>query len=63
MAVVEVLILNGAGITVQNVSGNTPLHYAILRVNINIVEILLSKGANVNIKNYYNDSPLDWGKI
>ena len=38
--------------------GITPLHYAVIKGNLEITDILLSYGANVNARNNFNETPL-----
>lgn len=44
-----------------NDSGNTPIHYAILKGALRIIDLFLSKGASVNIKNYNGETSLHYG--
>lgn len=45
--------------TQDRFTGNTPLHYAILRQDIDMINTLLDFGAELNIKNNDNNKPFD----
>ncbi|PVV01774.1 hypothetical protein BB560_003798 [Smittium megazygosporum] len=49
-------------INVQNISGNTPLHEAVLYKNSNSVSFLIEHGARVDIKNFSGNAPEDINK-
>ena len=42
--------------------GNTPLHFAAMRGNIEIAKLLIENGADINSKNKQNETPLDKAK-
>ncbi len=62
----HVAIANGADITVTDVNGNTPLHYACMRERVNsypgplkqMASLLLAHGANPNARNCTGQTPL-----
>ncbi len=56
--IVEILISNRADVSVQDNSGYTPLHCAVIRGRISIVEILLSNKAPVNAVTNDGRTPL-----
>jgi len=60
IAVVRLLIENGANVNVQTASGMTALHYAIevLESSTEIVALLLTAGAKVNAVNNQGKTPL-----
>lgn len=54
------LIASGAMINTQNsTNGNTPLHFASEKGNINLVKLLIKHSADLNILNYENKKPID----
>jgi ankyrin repeat protein len=57
--VLELLITRRADPHLQNVSGRTPLHFAVLQGNIYCVKTLVEKaGAQVNARDFYLQTPL-----
>ncbi|XP_067020791.1 serine/threonine-protein phosphatase 6 regulatory ankyrin repeat subunit B-like isoform X2 [Acropora muricata] len=57
-ACVERLLEHGANSSIQDSSGNTPLHRAICRGFSNISEMLIKSGCNVNLRNSSGATPL-----
>ena len=57
--IAELLIEHGVDINAQNRLGNTALHRAILRYNIDLVRILLENGADPYIINNSNENSLE----
>ncbi|XP_046331464.2 uncharacterized protein LOC124114767 [Haliotis rufescens] len=55
---VDVLLKAGANVNVQNNTGDTPLHTAVIRGSTECVDLLLMAGANVNVQNDSGESPL-----
>ena len=45
-------------VNMKNEDGNSPLHYACMRGNLEVVKLLHIKGANMTIKNLSNLTPL-----
>ncbi len=59
--IIEKLVSAGCNINQQDVSGNSPIFYAINMYNINCVKTLLDKGAfTVSIKNNTGHTPLTY---
>ena len=54
----EFLIAEKADLNLRNKDGNTLLHIAIEKKDIELVKYLLEKNANVNIQNFMGDTPL-----
>ena len=57
--IAKLLIQHGVNINAQNRLGNTALHRAILRYNIDLVRILLENGADPYISNKENKNSLE----
>ena len=57
--IAKLLIDHGVDINAQNIYGNTALHRAILRYNIDLVRILLENGADPYISNNSNENSLE----
>ncbi|MBN8827726.1 MAG: ankyrin repeat domain-containing protein [Sphingobacteriia bacterium] len=55
---VNLLINNGADVTIANRYGNTPLHVAINYPNTPIPQLLINNGADKEAKNIFGDTPL-----
>lgn len=49
---------NGSDVNRQSYSGNTALHAACGRGQVEIVRLLLKSGADSSLKNYHNDTPV-----
>ena len=49
---------NGCDVNGQSYSGNTALHTACGRGQVEIVRLLLKSGADSSLKNYHNDTPV-----
>lgn len=49
---------NGCDVNSQSYSGNTPLHNACGRGQVDTVRLLLKSGADSTLKNYHNDTPM-----
>ena len=60
--IAELLIEHGVDINAQNRLGNTALHRAILRYNIDLVRILLENGADPYIINNSNENSLEYAE-
>ncbi len=56
---VKLLIDKGADVNICNGDGDTPLHLAVLRRNVEMVDCLLKHGARLDIKNKKGETPLD----
>jgi ankyrin repeat protein len=52
-------LFSGRGITAQDPSGNTILHYAAQSGGPELISLLIELGANKNIKNISAESPAD----
>ncbi|KAK9687008.1 Ankyrin repeats (3 copies) [Popillia japonica] len=59
----EIALKGGVNVNVQNPSGHTPLHVAVLNNNEVIVEKLLENGADVNLKTNAELTPLCFAKL
>ncbi|XP_068615362.1 B-cell lymphoma 3 protein homolog [Brachionichthys hirsutus] len=55
---VHFLIENGCDVNSQSYSGNTALHGACGRGQVETVRLLLKSGADSSLKNYHNDTPV-----
>ncbi|KAM9852458.1 B-cell lymphoma 3 protein homolog [Aulostomus maculatus] len=55
---VHFLIENGCDVNSQSYSGNTALHGACGRGQVDTVRLLLKSGADSSLKNYHNDTPV-----
>ncbi|MEQ2162484.1 hypothetical protein GOODEAATRI_020232, partial [Goodea atripinnis] len=49
---------NGCDVNSQSYSGNTALHIACGRGQVDTVRLLLKSGADSSLKNYHNDTPI-----
>ncbi|XP_045461458.1 putative ankyrin repeat protein RF_0381 isoform X2 [Harmonia axyridis] len=54
----HLLLTNGADVNATNIEGNTALHYAARKKNLNILESLIKHGAKVDVKNSAGSTPL-----
>ena len=45
----QILLGNGADIDIQNNDYDTPLHYAVSKMHLNVAKLLIAYGANVNL--------------
>lgn len=52
---IQLLIDNGSNVNVQNLLGNTPLHYA---SNIEVAKLFIKSGANIHITNQADEGAL-----
>lgn len=52
------LVQSGCDINSQSYSGNTALHSACARGQVDNVRLLLKSGADSSLKNYHNDTPV-----
>lgn len=52
------LLQNGCDVNSQSYSGNTALHSACGRGQVDTVRLLLKSGADSSLKNYHNDTPV-----
>lgn len=55
---VHFLIESGCDVNSQSYSGNTALHNACGRGQVDTVRLLLKSGADSSLKNYHNDTPV-----
>ncbi|KAF7652561.1 hypothetical protein LDENG_00095230 [Lucifuga dentata] len=55
---VHFLIENGCDVNSQSYSGNTALHSACGRGQVDTARLLLKSGADCSLKNYHNDTPV-----
>uniref|UniRef100_A0A3Q4HSQ2 BCL3 transcription coactivator n=1 Tax=Neolamprologus brichardi TaxID=32507 RepID=A0A3Q4HSQ2_NEOBR len=55
---IEVMNLCGCDVNSQSYSGNTALHSACGRGQVETVRLLLKSGADSSLKNYHNDTPV-----
>lgn len=53
---------NGCDVNSQSYSGNTALHNASGRGQVDTVRLLLKSGADSSLKNYHNDTPMTVAK-
>jgi cytohesin len=61
LALTQLLLEHGADPNIQQQDGDTPLHVAAFRGDVEATQLLLSYGAKVDIKNYLV-SPRKFGK-
>ncbi len=52
------LLQSGCDVNSQSYSGNTALHSACGRGQVDTVRMLLKSGADSSLKNYHNDTPV-----
>lgn len=52
------LLQSGCDVNIQSYSGNTALHGACGRGQVDTVRLLLKSGADSSLKNYHNDTPV-----
>ena len=52
------LLQSGCNVNSQSYSGNTALHGACGRGQVDTVRLLLKSGADSSLKNYHNDTPV-----
>ena len=57
--VIDWFLENDYDIDGWGISGHTPLHYQLLRNDLNAVKHLIEKGANISKPNIYGDLPVD----
>lgn len=55
---VKILLKYNAELNIQNIYGETPLHFASKYRDIEIVKLLINKGAYINAKAYHGETPL-----
>ena len=58
LAVVSLLIEEGANVNMRNKDGRTPLHKASIDGHLEIVKLLFKKGANIHIKDNNGNTAL-----
>lgn len=58
ITMVHFLLENGCDVNSQSYSGNTALHCACGRGQLDTVRLLLKNGADSGLKNYHNDTPV-----
>lgn len=56
---VDLLLQNGANVSLPNNFGTTPLHWAASKGFKSIAELLIKNGANINYVDAYGKTPLD----
>ncbi len=61
MEIAELLLENGADVNARNVTGMTPLHWAVYLgfQDDDVIELLLEAGADVNAKTKEGQTPVD----
>lgn len=57
--VVKLMVESGISVDFPNMSGRTPLHFAVVNKGKNSVKTLLDLGAKINSQNSRNETPLD----
>lgn len=57
--IMKFLLDNGANVNLQDVIGNTALHYAVLIGNYKTVKLLIAYGADLNMANTWGYYPMD----
>ena len=55
----EILIQNGAKLDAKDNKGQTPLHLAVLEMNLSRIEMLARYGASLKIRNRDGFTPLE----
>ena len=55
----EILIQNGANLDAKNHQGQTPIHFAALRMRSSSIEMLARYGASMKIKDKYGFTPFE----
>ncbi len=59
---IEMLVLRGANINIQNFSGVTPLHLAAQKLDRDIVTYLIDKGGDTTLKDKHYSTPIDYSR-
>jgi ankyrin repeat protein len=62
LAVIEYLVNLGININHQDNDGNTALHWAVIRNEVECIRLLLNLKASANIKNSFGDIPFEMAK-
>lgn len=57
-SVVEYLIQNKVDVNIHDIDGNTPLHIAAMKCELEIIKVLIREGSDLNAKNNKLQTPL-----
>ena len=52
------LLQEGADVNIQDLSGNTPLHFTTQKNSTVVTGLLIDKGTDINLKNTNSETPL-----
>ena len=59
LAIVKILLQNGANVNIQNRTGKSPLCLAATGNRLDLVKLLVQNGAQIDLKDNHNQTPLD----
>ena len=63
LAIVKILLQNGANVNIQNRTGKSPLSLAAAGNRLDLVKLLVQNGAQIDLKDNQNQTPLDLALI
>ena len=58
MELVNLLLASGCAIDAKNIINYTPLHYAVVKENVELARLLLDSGCAMDVKDRAGDTPL-----
>ena len=63
LAIIKILLQNGANVNMQNRNGRSPLSLAAAGNRLDLVKLLVQNGAQIDLKDNQNQTPLDLALI
>ena len=60
LAIIKILLQNGANVNMQNRTGRSPLCLAATGNRLDLVKLLVQNGAQIDLKDNLNQTPLDF---